>query len=168
MILNLSVLFCLQMGTNMRPTIFNDRVAAALKSWHHTAKKHTKQSRLLHSENTTPFSSRSATPTHGISPVHILQKHPQRSENYGISSGHLVDHWDPELFHIQQSHEINDPIHDRTQIKMRDVDRTVQESGSSQMDAETPQTIRTQHEIDIIPSDFSFAKINRSNEDQLG
>ncbi|KAG8480494.1 hypothetical protein CXB51_024643 [Gossypium anomalum] len=149
-----------QMGTNMRPTIFNDRVAAALKNWHHTAKKHTKQSRLLHSENTTPFSSRPATPTHGMSPVHILHKHPQRSETYGISSGHSVDHWDPGLFHSPLSHEINDPIHDhdRTQIEMRDVDRTVQESGSSQMDAGTPQTIRTQHEIDIIPSDFSFAK----------
>ncbi|XP_017648151.1 MLO-like protein 12 isoform X1 [Gossypium arboreum] len=150
-----------QMGTNMRPTIFNDRVAAALKNWHHTAKKHTKQSRLLHSENTTPFSSRPATPTHGMSPVHILHKHPQRSETYGISSGHSVDHWDLGLFHSPlHSHEINDPIHDhdRTQIEMRDVDTTVQESGSSQMDAETPQTIRTQHEIDIIPSDFSFAK----------
>ncbi|MBA0725670.1 hypothetical protein Golax_022235 [Gossypium laxum] len=147
------------MGTNMRPTIFNDRVAAALKNWHHRAKKHTKQSRLLHSENTTPFSSRPATPTHGMSPVHILHKHPQRSETYGISSGHSVDHWDPGLFHSPlHSHEINDPIHDRTQTEMRDVDRTVQESGSSQMDAETPQRIRTQHEIDIIPSDFSFAK----------
>ncbi|TYG51483.1 hypothetical protein ES288_D10G261300v1 [Gossypium darwinii] len=145
-----------QMGTNMRLT---DRVATALKNWHHTAKKHTKQSRLLHSENTTPFSSRPATPTHGMSPVHILHKHPQRSETYGISSGHSVDHWDPGLFHSPlHSHEINDPIHDRTQIEVRDVDRTVQESGSSQMDDATPQTIRTQHEIDIIPSDFSFAK----------
>ncbi|KAK8277125.1 hypothetical protein V6Z11_D10G245100 [Gossypium hirsutum] len=148
-----------RMGTNMRPTIFTDRVATALKNWHHTAKKHTKQSRLLHSENTTPFSSRPATPTHGMSPVHILHKHPQRSETYGISSGHSVDHWDPGLFHSPlHSHEINDPIHDRTQIEVRDVDRTVQESGSSQMDDATPQTIRTQHEIDIIPSDFSFAK----------
>ncbi|KAE8687135.1 MLO-like protein 2 [Hibiscus syriacus] len=28
-----------QMGTNMKPTIFNERVATALKNWHNTAKK---------------------------------------------------------------------------------------------------------------------------------
>ncbi|KAJ0045191.1 hypothetical protein Pint_06073 [Pistacia integerrima] len=43
-----------QMGTSMRSTIFNDRVAEALKSWHHTAKKQTKHGK--HSETTTPFS----------------------------------------------------------------------------------------------------------------
>ncbi|KAJ0100918.1 hypothetical protein Patl1_06138 [Pistacia atlantica] len=66
-----------QMGTSMRSTIFNDRVAEALKSWHHTAKKHTKHGK--HSETTTPFSSRPQTPTHGMSPVHLLHNHPNRS-----------------------------------------------------------------------------------------
>ncbi|KAJ6330370.1 hypothetical protein OIU76_009059 [Salix suchowensis] len=31
-----------QMGSSMRPTVFNDRVAAALKTWHHAAKKQSK------------------------------------------------------------------------------------------------------------------------------
>ncbi|GMI86229.1 MILDEW RESISTANCE LOCUS O 12 [Hibiscus trionum] len=62
-----------QMGTNMRSTIFNERVAAALKNWHQTAKKHTKRNnKQSHSQNTTPNLSRPATPTHGMSP---LQQH---------------------------------------------------------------------------------------------
>ncbi|KAF2295854.1 hypothetical protein GH714_034586 [Hevea brasiliensis] len=42
-----------QMGSSIRPTIFNDRVAAALKNWHHDAKKHAKHSK--HSESHTPI-----------------------------------------------------------------------------------------------------------------
>lgn len=34
-----------QMGSTMKPTIFNERVAVALKHWHHTAKKHVKENR---------------------------------------------------------------------------------------------------------------------------
>ncbi|KAL4386850.1 hypothetical protein GQ457_09G028840 [Hibiscus cannabinus] len=148
-----------QMGTNMRPTIFNDRIAAALKNWHHTAKKHTKQSRQ-HSENTTPFSSRPATPTHGMSPVHLLHNYPRSVESYRTSPGRLNDKWDPEPFRSPgHHHEINDPAHDMSQVEMREVDRAVQESRSSaEMSAAAPETIRTQHEIDISLSDFSFAK----------
>ncbi|XP_039067344.1 MLO-like protein 12 [Hibiscus syriacus] len=149
-----------QMGTNMRPTIFNDRIAAALKNWHHTAKKHTKQSRQLHSENTTPFSSRPATPTHRMSPVHFLHNYPRSTESYRMSPGHLNDQWDPESFRSPgHHHEINDLAHDKSLVEMREVDRVVQESNSSsQFPATAPRMIRTQHEIDIIPSDFSFAK----------
>ncbi|XWS75132.1 hypothetical protein CRYUN_Cryun01aG0059100 [Craigia yunnanensis] len=146
-----------QMGTNMRPTIFNNRVAAALKNWHHTAKKHTKQSR--HSENTTPFSSRPATPTHGMSPVHLLQNYPRSVENYHTSPRHSNfenDHWDPDSIHSPRHHKINDHVSDR-QLEMREVDMTVQESSSSQV-VPAPLTIRPQHEIDITPSDFSFEK----------
>ncbi|KAJ6425480.1 hypothetical protein OIU84_026120 [Salix udensis] len=35
----------LKMGTTMRPTIFNERFAKALRNWHHTAKQHIKQNR---------------------------------------------------------------------------------------------------------------------------
>lgn len=57
-----------QMGSNMRPTIFNDKVATALRKWHHTAKKHVKQSR--HSSST----SLPETPTQSMSPVQLLHK----------------------------------------------------------------------------------------------
>ena len=141
----------------MRPAIFNNRVAAALKSWHHTAKKHTKQSR--HSENTTPFSSRPATPTHGMSPVHLLHNYPRSVESYHASPRHSNfenNQWDPDSVHSLRHHKINDHFSDR-QLEMREVDMTVQESSSSQM-VPAPQRIRTQHEIDITASDFSFEK----------
>lgn len=64
------------MGSNMRPTIFNDRVAAALKNWHRTAKKNTKQCHQSHDQQAnSPLSSRPATPSHGMSPVHLLRNH---------------------------------------------------------------------------------------------
>ncbi|XP_062092898.1 MLO-like protein 12 [Humulus lupulus] len=69
-----------QMGSTMRPTIFNDRVAAALKNWHLSAKKNKKQNR--HSETNSPFSSRPATPTYGMSPVHLLQNYRSTVEGY--------------------------------------------------------------------------------------
>lgn len=70
------------MGTSMRPTIFNDRVANALKKWHHTAKKHTKHG---HSGSNTPHSSRPPTPTHGMSPVHLLHNYNNRSLDHQTS-----------------------------------------------------------------------------------
>ncbi|XVF83263.1 hypothetical protein PTKIN_Ptkin16aG0472400 [Pterospermum kingtungense] len=149
-----------QMGTNMRPTIFNDRVAAALKNWHHTAKKHAKHSK--HSESTTPFSSRPTTPTHGMSPVHLLHNYPRSVESYNASPWHSNfdnDQWgDHDSFRSPRHHEINDQVVDR-QLEMREVDRTGQELGSSQVVPEPAQTIRTQLEIDIrCPSNFSFGK----------
>ncbi|WZZ83639.1 hypothetical protein YC2023_104211 [Brassica napus] len=91
-----------QMGTKMKPTVFNERVATALKKWHHTAKKQTKHGR--HSESTTPYSSRPTTPTHGSSPIHLLHNFNHRSvESFPNSpsprySSHHDDHqfWDPE------------------------------------------------------------------------
>ncbi|KAL0844576.1 hypothetical protein Bca101_017822 [Brassica carinata] len=68
-----------QMGTSMRPTIFNDRVVNALKKWHNTAKKQTKHG---NSGSNTPLSSRPTTPTHGTSPRHhLLHKHNRSLDN---------------------------------------------------------------------------------------
>ncbi|XP_074560697.1 MLO-like protein 6 isoform X2 [Curcuma longa] len=60
-----------QMGTNLKPTIFSDRVAIALRKWHHTARKNLKESRK--SGSVTPSTSQPMTPLHGSSPVHLLQ-----------------------------------------------------------------------------------------------
>nr|AFW98803.1 MLO protein 3 [Rosa multiflora] len=67
-----------QMGSSMKPTVFNEGVAEAVKSWHHKAKKKVKHS--LHSERSTPLSSRPGTPTHGMSPVHLLHNVNNRSD----------------------------------------------------------------------------------------
>ncbi|CAA6659453.1 unnamed protein product [Spirodela intermedia] len=60
-----------QMGSNMRPAIFNERVATALKKWYHTARKNVKESHR--SGTATPPSSRPATPAHRLTPLHILR-----------------------------------------------------------------------------------------------
>ncbi|KAF7113535.1 hypothetical protein RHSIM_RhsimUnG0115000 [Rhododendron simsii] len=61
-----------QMGSNMKPTIFNDQIAKGLRNWHQTAKKHIKQNR--HSPcMVTPLQSVPGTPLHGASPVHLLR-----------------------------------------------------------------------------------------------
>ncbi|KAL5711412.1 hypothetical protein ACHQM5_021872 [Ranunculus cassubicifolius] len=75
-----------QMGSTMKPTIFNDRVASALKSWHHTAKKQIKQNKA--SGSVTPLSSRPGTPSrpttpsYGTSPIHLLRNNVYRSDQF--------------------------------------------------------------------------------------
>ncbi|KAL4591986.1 hypothetical protein LXL04_004963 [Taraxacum kok-saghyz] len=51
-----------QMGSTMKPTIFNDKVVKSLHKWHQRAKKQVKQNRML--DTTTPGSSRPSTPSH--------------------------------------------------------------------------------------------------------
>ncbi|NP_001305633.1 MLO-like protein 12 [Solanum tuberosum] len=67
-----------QMGSSMKPIIFGDNVATALRSWHHTAKKRVKHGLSGH---TTPANSRPTTPLHGTSPVHLLRGYPQYNED---------------------------------------------------------------------------------------
>ncbi|XP_061354946.1 MLO-like protein 6 [Gastrolobium bilobum] len=63
-----------QMGSTMKPTIFDERVALAIRNWHCTAKKHVKRSRG--SGSGTPMSSRPTTPAQSISPAHLLHYGP--------------------------------------------------------------------------------------------
>ena len=65
----------------MKPTIFNDRVARALRNWHHTARKHVKESR-----QTTPLSSRPATPSRHTSPIHLLRHYCPEMDNSDTES----------------------------------------------------------------------------------
>ncbi|KAG6665654.1 MLO-like protein 6 [Carya illinoinensis] len=155
-----------QMGSTMKSTIFDDRVATALKSWHHKAKKNAKQSH--HSEMNSPFSSRPATPTHGMSPVHLLHNYhhssldslhasPRRTTNVVEN-----DHWDIE--EIPSTRNRSDGVDDHSdQSSSRHSDqqaqRPIQEpiiiSSSSQLPP-GPGAIRTQHEIEMNTSDFTF------------
>ncbi|KAF1884616.1 hypothetical protein Lal_00028497 [Lupinus albus] len=136
-----------QMGSTMKHTIFNDRVATALKSWHHTAKKHVKDSKHA---SATPFSSRPATPTHGLSPVHLLYRHHGRSDSTQTSprtSNYENEEWGIEgsaspsnynTISIGEGYE--------TQMQVLEPDSTTQLPVSSQ------------NEISISVSDFSFEK----------
>lgn len=140
------------MGSTMKPTIFNDRVAAALKNWHHMAKKHTKHSK--HSESNTPLSSRPTTPTHGMSPVHLLHSYPHRSvDSYNNSPMHPNfsnfdnERWDPESLRSPHHHEIDEsPRHGESSEQ----EMAIQEPRQMQLPP-GPGSIRVQHE-------FSFPK----------
>ncbi|KAH9660897.1 MLO-like protein 6 [Citrus sinensis] len=135
-----------QMGSNMKPTIFNERVAAALKNWHHTAKKHIKQNK----GSVTPLSSRPSTPSYNMSPVHLLrhyrgemdsvQTSPRRSmEQYLDSESPSPSH----TFHGEGS----SPHHIEQGFYI-EYNKGANDPGPSQ-----------QHEIDIVTTkEFSFDK----------
>lgn len=134
----------IQMGSSMKPTIFNDKVASALKKWHHSAKKHVKELGKRSSE-CTPLSS----PTHGMSPVHLLHRHalrssdspqisPRASSSSYNNNNENNDQWDIELGSPETSH-----------------DNVILEPTST---AETPPVSTHQNEISISLSDFSFKK----------
>ena len=71
------------MGSTMKPTIFNERVANALRNWHQKAKRDIKHNRL--SGNTTPLSSKPDTPLHDVSPLHLLHSHRGELDNSQVS-----------------------------------------------------------------------------------
>ncbi|KAL8029822.1 hypothetical protein ABFX02_14G248200 [Erythranthe guttata] len=156
-----------QMGSTMKPTIFNERVATALKNWHRTAKKHVKQSK--NSPTGTPMSSRPATPSHGMSPIHLLRHY--RSEmdnslqNSPRKSNPNVDRWEPESPSPTRFHgQATESFHHR--IELGHVDREVEdlrhEPSSSQV---APLPAVEQHEISIGGpnyKDFSFVKRDAS------
>ncbi|XP_008806842.2 MLO-like protein 6 [Phoenix dactylifera] len=88
-----------QMGSNMRPTIFSERVATALRKWHHTARKHLKENRQ--SGSLTPLStSMPATPTSGSSQTNLL-RHLQNLDSFQDSSNRCS--FNKEHFNIERS-----------------------------------------------------------------
>ena len=56
------------MGSSMKPSIFTDRVANALRKWHRTAKKNVRRARQV-------ARSSPGTPSGPTSPVHLLRRH---------------------------------------------------------------------------------------------
>lgn len=146
-----------QMGSRMKPTIFSDQVATALKTWHHTAKKNIKHGN--HSAQNSPFSSRPGTPLHGsTSPMYLLHRYPKDSQDSPSNSprGSNFEHegWTNESpsnhrhSHREDEDFGRDDIHDLEENE-------IQEQQSSSVELPLgPQPMRTQHEVDI--SDFSF------------
>ncbi|KFK40693.1 hypothetical protein AALP_AA2G029100 [Arabis alpina] len=156
-----------QMGSKMKPTVFNERVATALKSWHHTAKKQIKHGR--NSESTTPFSSRPTTPTHGSSPIHLLRNVHKRSKSFddnnsfanSISPRHsdFDSPWDPE----SQQETVQASSSSMNQhSRFREEEDSVKKEVSLSVELpQGPAQIRTQHEItisNISLRDFSFKR----------
>ncbi|XP_068331134.1 MLO-like protein 6 isoform X2 [Pyrus communis] len=153
-----------QMGSTMKPTVFNEGVAAALKDWHHKAKKNTKHSR--HSPSTTPFSSMPPSPSRGTSPVHLLHNHNYRSndDEFYVSPSRAnieMGHWGTEGSSHSPNNNVGPSDGDeiRQMTNVRDLD---QEPGSTEL-PRSPLPVRrtqSQHEVSFRSSDFSFAKAN--------
>lgn len=135
-----------QMGSNLKPTIFNEKVAVALRKWHHTARKHIKQNKGFE----TPLSSRPSTPSYNMSPVHLLRHYRSEMDSVPTSPRRSIEHyWDSEspspshTFHVEGSspHQIEQDFY-------IEYNKDINEPGPSQ-----------QHEIDIVTTkEFSFDK----------
>ncbi|CAG7861344.1 unnamed protein product [Brassica rapa] len=146
-----------QMGSKMKPTVFNERVATALKSWHHTAKKQIKHGRT--SGSTTPFSSRPSTPTHGSSPIHLLRNVHKRSRSADEGFANTLsprnsdfDSWRPE----PQQEPSSSSANHHSRFREEDSEKMKHSSSSLELPP-GPGQIRThQHEISISLRDFSF------------
>ncbi|XP_023645615.1 MLO-like protein 2 isoform X2 [Capsella rubella] len=110
------------MGTQMKPTVFNEGVATALEKWHQTAKNQTKHGK--HSGSNTPFSSRPTTPTHGSSPIHLLHN-VKNSSTAPTNSGHShhQEHqfWDPESQHQEAETSTHHPLAHESSEKTKPV-----------------------------------------------
>ncbi|PHT35175.1 MLO-like protein 12 [Capsicum baccatum] len=153
-----------QMGSSMKPTIFNERVATALRKWHHGAKKHIKEINKHHSNPATPMSSRPTTPTHAMSPVHLLRG--IRTSDMDVSpqrSNYNVDHWDieglpsPTRFYQGGGGDGSSSPSHMHQIIQSGHD--LRHDDSEGHEPSLPQTARDQHEVNIArPREFSFDK----------
>ncbi|KAJ6357903.1 hypothetical protein OIU78_005687 [Salix suchowensis] len=151
-----------QMGSSMRPTVFNDRVAAALKTWHHTAKKQSKHGR--NSGSHTPMSSRPQTPSYGMSPAHLLQNYrsstaPDSIQNSPRHSNYEInDQWDPEANSVHD-YELNESVHHESP-DVRDQVQVIEIQDSNPLQLPSgPGPIHTQHEINAGSApDFTFRK----------
>ncbi|KAI3696971.1 hypothetical protein L6452_29636 [Arctium lappa] len=153
-----------QMGSTMKPTIFNERVATALKSWHLTAKKQIKRNKK--SGQVTPTSSRPGTPSHGMSPVHLLRNYQNDIDSLQTSprmSNFDTDNWDTDgspspSYHPRGDKETSTSHH---QIELGSMDHRneIPEPNPLQVDI-VPETIaKRQHEVTIgVPKEFSFDK----------
>lgn len=136
------------MGSSMKPTIFDDRVATALKSWHHTAKKNAKESK--HSNS--PFSTRPSTPEHGSSPMHLLHGYQHRgidSFQTSPTTHNNIDHW----ANVGSSHSPRRHDH-------HDEDESIREHAELMTDTTNARDMsgHAQSEIEIVRPSFSFGK----------
>ncbi|XP_024982402.1 MLO-like protein 6 [Cynara cardunculus var. scolymus] len=153
-----------QMGSTMKPTIFNERVATALKTWHRTAKKQIKRNKK--SGQVTPMSSRPGTPSYGMSPVHLLRNYQNDIDSLQTSprrSNFDTDNWDTDGSPSPSYHRRGDTetstSHHQIQLGSMDHRNEIPEPNPLQV-AIVPETVdNQQHEVTIaFPKEFSFDK----------
>ncbi|KAI8014665.1 MLO-like protein 6 [Camellia lanceoleosa] len=151
-----------QMGTTMKPTIFNEKVAKALRNWHYNAKKHIKQNNRLTDGSVPPSPSRPGIPQHGMSPVHLL-RHYRSSEIDSVHTTSRNSHFDNEYSENEGSFSPSHSCHhDDAPPRShhgRNRDLEVQPETEGQAMSSIPLDHHSHHEIDIPSAGFRGARI---------
>ncbi|KAL2332054.1 hypothetical protein Fmac_019635 [Flemingia macrophylla] len=133
-----------QMGSTMKPTIFNKRVARALRNWHLTAKKQVKQNRGLHSHNSLP-----CRPT---AQAQILRHCHSEMETYPSSS--IRSNFEAQYHYEIDSTSFSDSVAASNSIQHHEMKTTYMAHDQQQKVAE-PNPLRvyvslnSQHEIHV-------------------
>ncbi|XP_057799039.1 MLO-like protein 6 isoform X2 [Salvia miltiorrhiza] len=138
-----------QMGSNMKPVIFSDDVALALRGWQATAKKHASEGRP--SAITTTFSSKPPTPHGSTSPAYL--RHGRKR-----SSGMDNEGWGGEGASASPSrHDVRDLNNkDRlpeTSTSVTEIERDVENPPSPEL---AQVGYKSQQQVDTSSTDFSF------------
>ncbi|XP_028064658.1 MLO-like protein 6 isoform X2 [Camellia sinensis] len=151
-----------QMGTTMKPTIFNEKVAKALRNWHYNAKKHIKQNNRLTDGSVPPSPSRPVIHQHGMSPVHLL-RHYRSSEIDSVHTTSRNSHFDNEYSENEGSFSPSHSCHhDDAPPRShhgRNRDLEVQPETEGQEMSSFPPDPHAHHEIDIPSAGFRGARI---------
>ncbi|KAI8013054.1 MLO-like protein 6 [Camellia lanceoleosa] len=151
-----------QMGTTMKPTIFNEKVAKALRNWHYNAKKHIKQNNRLTDGSVPPSPSRPGIPQHGMSPVHLL-RHYRSSEIDSVHTTSRNSHFDNEYSENEGSFSPSHSCHHDDAPprshhgRNRDLELQPETEGLAM--SSIPLDPHSHHEIDIPSAGFRGARI---------
>lgn len=143
------------MGSTMKPTIFNDRVANAIKKWHLSAKKH-----LKHNKNSP--TSVPGTPLHSMSPVHLLRHY---QSEHDVDSAHTLQRMS--YFDADGPNSSPSPHQDdlswSNQGRSHGQEEEISAHESNAMNnLKAGYGSRSQHEIQIHSAEFTFEKSERS------
>ncbi|XP_050242922.1 MLO-like protein 6 isoform X1 [Quercus robur] len=138
-----------QMGSTMKPTIFNERVANALRKWHHKAKENIKQNQ--HSTSTPE------TPMHSMSPVHLL--HHYQGERDSIHKTQRMSNFNNEGWDMNGPHS-SSHHHDQISLPKNQRNHGQEKSSSHEPSSihspSSHHSFHVQHESDVHSIDFSF------------
>lgn len=129
----------------MKPTVFNETVAKAIRTWHHTARKHIKQKRHVNAVTVTPLplQSQPSPP----SPVHLLRYH------IGDSSYATEKQRAGQIEQHSQYREASSWSHNGEN------DDIMQNSEQIRNQSDSEPIHKFQHEVDVESSaDFTFTK----------
>ncbi|RXI01301.1 hypothetical protein DVH24_001535 [Malus domestica] len=145
-----------QMGSTMKPVIFNDRVATALKKWHIAAKKHIK-----HNKNASPAGA-PGTPSHAMSPVHLLRNYQSEQDTESFRTLPRMSYFDNEGSDSPFHHQ-DDLTWSQQGTNRQGQEEEISAHGrNSESNALGGYGSIIQHEIQVQSAKLTFEKSDRS------